>query len=128
MTRGGSILRAVAAGAALFCSCAAVAAPRPDVLFIAVDDLRCALGCYGDPVAVTPHIDRLAGRGMVFRRAYGQMAVCNPSRASLMTGRRPATIKIWDLNTHFRDAIPDIVTLPQYFKDHGNWTRSIGKV
>jgi len=121
-------IQAAAAGAALLAGAAAAATPRPNVLFIAVDDLRCALGCYGDPVAVTPHIDRLAERGMVFRRAYCQQAVCNPSRASLMTGRRPDTIKVWDLKTHFRDAIPDIVTLPQYFKNHGYWTRSIGKV
>lgn len=99
-----------------------------NVLFIAVDDLRPTLGCYGDKTAVTPNIDRLAKHGMVFNRAYCQQAVCNPSRASLLTGRRPDTIQVWDLRAHFRDARPDVVTLPQYFKNNGYHTRSIGKV
>jgi len=103
-------------------------ARRPNVLFIAVDDLRPVLGCYGDRVAVTPNIDRLASRGTVFHRAYCQQAVCSPSRLSLMTGRRPDTIRVWDLGTHFRAAIPDVVTLPQHFKNHGYYTQSLGKV
>ena len=102
--------------------------PRPNVLFIAVDDLRPQMGCYGDPYAVTPHMDRLAKRGMVFRRAYCQQAVCNPSRASLMTGRYPDTIKVWDLRTHFRKNMPNVVTLPQHFKNHGYHTECIGKI
>lgn len=101
---------------------------RPNVLFIAIDDLRPALGCYGDPVARTPNIDRLADRGTLFRRAYCQQAVCSPSRLSLMTGRRPDTIRVWDLNTHFRKTLPDAVTLPQYFKGRGYHCRSIGKI
>ncbi len=101
---------------------------RPNVLFVAIDDLRPALGCYGDPTAITPNIDRLAKRGIVFNRAYCQEAVCSPSRASLMTGRRPDTTKVWDLKAHFRDALPDVVTLPQHFKNHGYHTRSIGKI
>ncbi len=103
-------------------------ARRPNVLFIAIDDLRPALGCYGDRVAITPNIDRLASRGMVFNRAYCQQAVCSPSRLSLLTGRRPDTIRVWDLATHFREALPDVVTLPQHFKNHGYHTRSIGKI
>jgi len=99
-----------------------------NVLFIAIDDLRPALGCYGDATAITPNIDRLARRGMAFRRAYCQQAVCSPSRLSLMTGRRPDTIRVWDLATHFRETLPDVVTLPQHFKNHGYHTRSIGKI
>jgi len=100
----------------------------PNVLFIAIDDLRPALGCYGDNVAITPNIDQLAGRGAVFARAYCQLAVCSPSRLSLMTGRRPDTIRVWDLGTHFRTAMPDVVTLPQHFRNHGYHTQSIGKI
>jgi len=101
---------------------------RPNVLFIAIDDLRPALGCYDDETAITPNFDRLASRGTVFNRAYCQQAVCSPSRLSLLTGRRPDTIRVWDLATHFRAAVPDVVTLPQHFKNHGYHTRSFGKV
>ena len=101
---------------------------RPNVLFLTIDDLRPALGCYGDSIAITRHIDRLASRGTVFRRAYCQQAVCSPSRLSLMTGRRPDTIRVWDLKAHFRDAVSDVVTLPQHFRQHGYQTRSIGKI
>ena len=99
-----------------------------NVLFIAIDDLRPALGCYGDKTAITPNFDRLAKRGILFNRAYCQQAVCCPSRLSLLTGLRPDTIKVWDLNTHFRETLPKAVTLPQHFKDHGYHTRSIGKI
>ena len=101
---------------------------KPNVLFIAVDDLRTQLGCYGDKHALTPNIDGLADRGVVFDQAYCQQAVCNPSRASLMTGRRPDTIRVWDLKTHFREALADVVTLPQHFKHHGYHAQSIGKI
>lgn len=101
---------------------------KKNVLFLAVDDLRPALGCYDDPVAQTPNLDRLARRGTVFMRAYCQEAVCAPSRLSLMTGRRPDTIRVWDLNTHFRESMPDVVTLPQLFKSRGYAARSIGKL
>ena len=104
-----------------------VAAPL-NVLFVAIDDLRPALGCYGDEVAVTPNIDRLAHRGTVFRRAYCQQAVCSPSRLSVLTGMRPDTIRVWDLKTHFRKAVPEAVALPQLFREHGYHTQSIGKI
>lgn len=103
-------------------------ATRPmNVLFICIDDLRPELGCYGSPIK-SPHIDALAARGLVFNRAYCQQAVCSPSRTSMLTGRRPDTTKIYDLETHFRATIPDVITLPQWFKQHGYHTRSFGKV
>ena len=101
---------------------------QPNVLFIAVDDLRPELGCYGSKIVQSPNIDRLAKSGVLFNRAYCQQAVCSPSRTSLMTGRRPNTTKVWDLKTHFRTTIPDVVTLPQYFKSNGYHTQSIGKI
>jgi iduronate 2-sulfatase len=73
-------------------------------------------------------MDKLAREGTVFLNAYCQQAVCNPSRASVITGLRPDTLKVWDLKTHFRRHHPDIVTLPQYFKQHGYYTQSFGKV
>ncbi|HIG27751.1 MAG TPA: iduronate sulfatase [Verrucomicrobiales bacterium] len=107
---------------------AASSADRPNVLFIAADDLRNDLHCLGNKEVLTPHLDALAGSGRLFTHAYCQQAVCNPSRASLMTGRRPDTLRIWDLPTHFRDRVPDVVTLPQHFKNHGYFTQNIGKI
>lgn len=101
---------------------------RPNVLFIAVDDLRCELGCYGLDHVISPNIDKLASEGVVFERAYCQSGVCNPSRASLMTGLRPDTTRVWDLKTHFRNALPDVVTLPQQFSRHGYHCTAIGKI
>lgn len=98
-----------------------------NVLFIAVDDLRPTFGAYGGPIK-TPNIDRLAGRGTTFLRAYCQQAVCSPSRTSLLTGQRPDTTKVWDLVTHFRDTIPNTVTLPQYFKNAGYHVEGMGKI
>lgn len=99
-----------------------------NVLFIAVDDLRPQLGCYGDPLVKTPNIDALAATGTIFRRAYCQQAVCSPSRTSLLTGRRPDTTKIYELQTHFRVHLPDVVTLPQHFKNAGYRAQSFGKI
>lgn len=102
--------------------------PRPNILFIAVDDLRPEIGCYGNRVVKTPNIDRLAARAVVFDRAYCQQAVCSPSRTAILTGLRPDKTKVWDLNTHFRAAQPDCVTLPQYFKTNGYHCSALGKI
>jgi hypothetical protein len=101
---------------------------RPNILFIAVDDLRPELNCYGNPIIKSPNIDRLAQAGVVFNRAYCQQAVCSPSRSSLLTGTRPDTTKVWDLKTHFRKALPDVVTLPQLFKNNGYFVQGMGKI
>ena len=103
-------------------------AQKQNVLFIAADDLSCALGCYGDPIAQTPHLDRLAATGVCFLNAYNQLPLCNPTRASVMTGLRPDTIKVYDLDRHFRDEVPDAVTLSQQFMKNGWWTGRVGKI
>ncbi len=107
---------------------AQAAEKKLNVLFIAVDDLRPELGCYGVKGIKSPNIDALAKRGLLFNRAYCQQAVCSPSRTSLLTGRRPDTTKIYNLEDHFRDTIPDVVTLPQHFKNNGYFCQSFGKI
>ena len=101
---------------------------KQNILFIAVDDLKPILGCYGDKLVKTPNIDRLAKMGTVFQSNYCQQAVCGPTRASLMTGKRPDYTKVWDLKTQMRDMNPDIVTLPQYLITQGYQTVGIGKI
>jgi iduronate 2-sulfatase len=114
---------------ACLCPLFGAAAPKPpNILFFAVDDLRPELGCYGRDYIKSPSIDRLAKAGMVFNRAYCQQAVCSPSRSSLMTGTRPDTTKVWDLVTHFRTALPDVVTLGQHFKNNGYFVQGMGKI
>ena len=100
----------------------------PNVLFIAVDDLAPSLGCYGDVIARTPNIDRLAASGVCFLNAYNQLPLCNPTRASVMTGLRPDTIKVYDLDRHFRDELPSVVTLPQAFQQAGYFAARVGKI
>ena len=101
---------------------------KPNILLIIVDDLRPELGCYGKKVIKTPNIDRLAQQSVVFTKAYCQQSICNPSRTSLLTGKRPESTKVWDLATHFRTHSPDLVTLPQYFKQNGYQAVNIGKI
>jgi iduronate 2-sulfatase len=99
-----------------------------NVLFVAVDDLRPQLNAYGVDWILSPNIDKMAARGTVFKRAYCQQAVCAPSRASVLSGCRPATTSIYDLQTPLRSVMPDVVTLPQHFKNHDYETVSIGKI
>ncbi len=101
---------------------------RPNVLFLIVDDERTELGCYGKDYIKSPNIDGLAKSGMVFNRAYCQQSVCSPSRTSVMTGVRPDTSKVWDLVTHFRTTLPDVVTLGQQFKTNGYFVQGMGKI
>ncbi|MBT4274247.1 MAG: sulfatase [Verrucomicrobia bacterium] len=104
------------------------AVSRPNVLFIAIDDLRPELGCYGSPVVQTPVLDALAADGLRFNRAYCQQAICSPSRASLMTGARPDTIRVVENTAYFRELNPDIVTLPQHFIANGYEAVCCGKI
>ena len=101
---------------------------KPNILFIAVDDLKPILGCYGNTIIKTPNIDRLAKMGTVFMSNYCQQAVCGPTRASIMTGKRPDYTKVWDLKTKMRDINPDIISLPQYLITQGYSTQGIGKI
>ena len=101
---------------------------QPNVLMILVDDLKPALGCYGDSHAKTPHLDALARRGMRFELAYCNQAVCAPSRFSLMLGSHSTTTGLYGLGSQLREVVPDAVTIPQYFSQHGYRTESLGKI
>lgn len=100
---------------------------KGNVLFIMADDLRPELASFGSP-AITPNFNRLAKRSVQFDRAYCQQALCNPSRSSMLTGRRPDSLRIWHNGMHFRERNPDVTTLPLWFKQHGYTSRCVGKV
>ncbi len=110
------------------CASAVIAGQKPNVLFIAVDDMKPLLGCYGNKEILSPNIDKLAETGMLFLNNSCQQAVCGPSRASLLTGCYPDTTKIYDLHTLIRDKTPDILTIPEYFKQQGYETTGVGKI
>jgi len=103
-------------------------AKHKNVLFIAVDDLKPMLGCYGVTNIITPNIDQLATNGVIFSNAHCQYAICSPSRASLLTGMRPDYTQIWDFKSRMRDINPDILTIPQYFKNSGYTSIGMGKI
>ncbi len=103
--------------------------PKKDVLFIAVDDLRTELGAYGRTEVKTPNLDKLAAQSMVFERAYCQVAVCSPSRTSLLTSRRPDTNHVWEISpAEYWRTFTNATTIPQYFKENGYVSAGMGKI
>ena len=101
---------------------------KPNILFIAIDDLRPELGSYGSEIAISPNLDKLSSQGLQFNRAYCQQAICGPSRASVLTGIRPETSGIYHNYIKFREVNPDIITLPQHFMNNGYETVYAGKI
>lgn len=109
-------------------TCYANEKKKPNVLFIAVDDMKPMVKVFGDKDIKSPNIDKLAKAGTVFLNNHCQQAVCAPSRVSLLTGMRPDTTQVWDLKTKMRDKVPNTLTLPQHFKNNGYTTVGMGKI
>jgi iduronate 2-sulfatase len=109
-------------------SLTAISAPKFNVLHIVSDDLNCSLGAYGHTQVKSPHIDALAASGVKFANAYCQFPLCNPSRASFMTGLRPGSTQVYNNNVHFRKALPDVLSIPQSFTKAGAFSARVGKL
>jgi arylsulfatase A-like enzyme len=126
--------KVVLAAALMGWSAFGTAGSKPNVLFLAIDDLKPWLGCYGNTVVKTPHIDRLAKAGAVFRNNYCQVALCGPTRMSLMTGLRPDTLQVYSMGGEIyhidtaRKRAPQLITLPEFFKQNGYTCLGFGKV
>ena len=123
-----SLTRRTFLGGAAAASMVGAPEPKKNVLFIASDDLNDCLGCFGHPIVKTPNIDRMAKTGVYFPNANCQFPLCSPSRSSLMTGLAPDTTRIYELQTHFRKNLPDVVTLPQLFQKNGYFAARAGKI
>jgi arylsulfatase A-like enzyme len=122
------MIRTILCAALLFCAFAEAAEKRPNVLLLVSDDLAATLGCYGHPQAKTPHIDALAASGVKFSRAYCQFPHCNPSRASFLTGMRPHTTRVTNNEDNLYNNIPDVMTMPHWFRQNGYTTARCGKI
>ena len=104
-------------------------AAKPNVLFIAVDDLNDWIGCLGGhPQSTTPNIDRLAASGMLFTNAHCPAPACNPSRTAIMTGVSPHTSGLYDNRQQMREILPDAELLPAYLARNGYWSAGSGKI
>ncbi|MBL9092069.1 MAG: sulfatase [Planctomycetaceae bacterium] len=121
-------LAAMASRSPLLAAEASPAAAKPNVLLIMSDDLAATLGCYGHPLAQTPHLDALAARGVLFERAYCQFPHCNPSRSSLLSGLRPAKTRVTNNEDNLYTNVPGVLTLPHHFRKQGYATARCGKI